>query len=120
MLTRIACALLLVSATAIPALAAPPKVTWVSPYPVLTTLPPNNTPTIDCRSTATVGAGNTMVYKFRKVGTQAWSDAPSGLNNGVYGAYIQPGTGSWEVKPVIVDAQGNVVASDTVMVVNVP
>lgn len=95
---------------------------WVNKSPTLAALPPNGQIYIDARSTGTVGANNQAVYQLRKVGTQQWFEAPAGLNQGVYGAFIAPpsGPGMYEIRPVVKNAQGTTIFTGATKQIAVP
>lgn len=95
-------------------------ITWVATSPIVIDNG-DGTYSIQCTATATVTGTNKVQFYFRKVGDTAWTVAPALPNKGVYGAFINPGSGTWQIRPNVVNAAGTVViAYDVIKEATVP
>lgn len=74
----------------------------------------------DCSGPLSMTAGNKAEYLFRKSGTNdAWRSGGVNVTNGTWAGTLAAG-GKWEIKPVIKDGTGKIIAEGAVKTADIP
>ncbi|MFO0797286.1 MAG: hypothetical protein U0804_07395 [Gemmataceae bacterium] len=73
-----------------------------------------------CYGPLSITSGNTAKYYFRKAGTtDPWNSGGVKVTGGNWGGSLAIG-GKWEIKPVIEDKTGKIVAEGAIKTADVP